>query len=297
MNRLSPGLCVVLAALVAGCGSPGAAAPRLASVASEPPPADADPPAAEPEPAGEPPTGRRGWLGVELAKAPDEPGVRVRRVVRGSPAARGGLLPGDLIQRIGGEPVTQPEDVVRLVGRRSAGERLSVSLRRGDQSRLLAVVLDPRPDDDGMMRMSYVGAPAPALQSLQTVQGSITPELSALQGKVVVLEFWASWCAVCRILVPTINDWYARYSPQGVEVLGVTTDSVGLASRSAYELKISYPVASDHSGKTSEAYGAIALPTLFVLDKRGVVRDVMVGYSSERMAQLEALIERLVAEN
>jgi peroxiredoxin len=98
-------------------------------------------------------------------------------------------------------------------------------------------------------------------------------------------------------MVPTINDWYARYSAQGVEVLGVTTDSMALASRSAYELRIAYPVASDQSGKTTEAYGATALPSLFVLDKQGIVRDVMVGYSRERLAQLEALIARLASEN
>jgi peroxiredoxin len=119
--------------------------------------------------------------------------------------------------------------------------------------------------------MTFVGAPAPALDALETVQGSVTPSLASLRGKVVVLEFWASWCTACRIMVPTINDWYARYSAQGVEVLGVTTDSMALASRSAYELRIAYPVASDQSGKTTEAYGATALPSLFVLDKQGIV--------------------------
>src|SRR5690606_28089862 len=122
-------------------------------------------------------------------------------------------------------------------------------------------------------------------------------DVSALRGKVVVLEFWASWCAVCRIMVPTINDWHARYSAQGVEVIGVTTDSVALASRTAFELRMKYPILSDHTGSTSEAYGAMALPTVFVLDKQGVVRDVMVGWSGARVMQLEALIERLVAES
>jgi peroxiredoxin len=241
--------------------------------------------------------GHRGWLGAELMAAPGEAGVRVRRIVRGSPAARAGIVAGDLIVRVDGQTVQEPAELVRRVADRPAGHRASIALRRGDVDRLLGVVLAPRPDDDGMLKLSHVGAPAPAFESLQTVQGSVTPSLAALRGKVVVLEFWASWCAVCRILVPTINDWHARFSAQGVEVLGVTTDPVGLASRSAYELRMSYPVLSDHTGKTTEAYGAMALPTLFVLDRKGVVRDVMVGYSSGRLAELEQLIERLVAEN
>lgn len=287
MKRLTAGL------LAAACASAPPPEPR----AQPGPPAAsrATPNPAEPEVVVQ--TGRRGWLGVELVKVAEEPGVRVRRVVRRSPAARAGLLAGDLIHRIDGHAVSRPEDVVRLVGARAAGERVSVALRRGSSDRLLAVVLDARPDDDGMMKMSYVGSPAPALEALESVQGSVTPTLTALHGKVVVLEFWASWCAVCRFLVPTMNDWYARFSAQGAVVLGVTTDSVGLASRTAYELRMSYPIASDHSGKTTEAYGALALPTLFVLDRKGVVRDVMVGYSQPRMAELEALIERLLAEN
>jgi peroxiredoxin len=292
-----PGAVVCAAATLAlalGCAARPNAAPQAASSkASEQPPPELGP---MPELLTDL-VGRRGWLGVELAAAPEASGVRVRRVVRGSPAARAGLLPGDLIQRIDGAAVGEPRDVVQRVGALGAGHRLSVALRRGSSERLMAVVLDARPDDDGMMQMTFVGAPAPAFEALQTVQGSTPPSLTALRGKVVVLEFWASWCAACRIMVPTINDWHARYSAQGVEVLAVTTDPVTLASRAAYELRIRYPVMSDQSGRTTEAYGALALPTLFVLDKQGIVRDVMVGYSQARLAELELLIERLVAES
>jgi peroxiredoxin len=299
MRRIGGAGLFALGVLALSCASqPTPATPQAAaskaSVEPAPGPAQEESP---PQQSEEPALGQRGWLGVELATAPGEPGVRVRRVLRNSPAARAGLLAGDLILRIDGQAVTEPADVVRRVGTRGAGARLSVALKRGSTDRMLAVVLDARPDDDGMMKMSFVGAKAPPFDSLQTVQGSVGSDVTALRGKVVVLEFWASWCAVCRILVPTINDWYARYSAQGVEVIGVTTDSVALASRTAYELRMKYPIASDDSGNTSEAYGAMALPTLFVLDKQGVVRDVMVGYSRARLTELEALIEKLVAES
>ena len=161
---------------------------------------------------------------------------------------------------------------------------------------MLQVRLGPAPDDDGVMRMRYVGAPAPALVQLQTVQGSVTPTKNALQGKVVVLEFWASWCAVCRFLVPKMNEWHDRFGMQGVEVLGVTTEPVVPAAQAASQLGMGYPIASDNSGKTTEAYRANALPTLFVLDRKGIVRDVVVGYSSDRIAHMETVIDKLVAE-
>jgi peroxiredoxin len=284
--------------VVAGCAGAREPPPRASFAALE---REMEVSVGAPVEPGEPPldTTRtvRGWLGVELvASAPEQPGVTVRDVIRNSPAEHAGLRPGDVILRVAGEAVNEADDVVRLVGNNPAGARLGVSFARGNESRMLQVRLGPAPDDDGVMRMRYVGAPAPALLDLQSVQGSVEPTKNALQGKVVVLEFWASWCSVCRFLVPKMNEWHDRFAMQGVQVLGVTTEPVVSAAQAASQLGMGYAVASDGSGKTTEAYRANALPTLFVLDRRGIVRGVTVGYSSERIAGLQELIARLVAE-
>ena len=72
--------------------------------------------------------------------------------------------------------------------------------------------------------------------------------LADYKGKWVVLNFWASWCGVCHVLAPMLNGWHDRYSAQGVTVLGVTTDPVELAGRTAGEVGMGYPLASDGSG-------------------------------------------------
>jgi peroxiredoxin len=136
---------------------------------------------------------------------------------------------------------------------------------RGDQTRLFAVLLEAAPNEDELMRKTYVGAPAPDFGALTTIQGSVTPSLPALKGRVVVLEFWASWCGVCHVLSHTLNGWHDRYSAQGVTVLGVTTDPVDLAGRTALQVGMGYPLASDGSGNMLRAYRAFALPTLFVI--------------------------------
>jgi peroxiredoxin len=100
---------------------------------------------------------------------------------------------------------------------------------------------------------------------------------------------------VCRMMVPVLNDWHSRYRAQGVEVLGVTTDPVAPAARAAYELGMAYPIASDETGRTSRAYRALAVPTLFVIDQSGTVRDVMVGYQGRKLVQMQRLVEQLVA--
>ncbi|MEB2313236.1 MAG: redoxin domain-containing protein [Sorangiineae bacterium] len=291
---------VVIATLVTvSCGGSASLAP--AATPAEPPPpalslAAPDPPE-EPEPAPGELSGAPAWLGVELATVPAGlAGVLVRGVMRGSPAATAGLAPGDRILTIDGRRVDSPAELVGLIGARAAGERAALGVRRGEAERLLAVRLAPRPSTDELMRKTYVGLPAPSLGSLKPAQGSLTPRLAALRGKVVVVEFWASWCMVCRVLAPTMNAWQRRYAGQGVELLGITTEPVERAALAASQLGMAYPIASDDTGRTSLAYRATALPTLFVIDRAGVVRDVLVGYSSARLDELQALLDRLVEE-
>jgi thiol-disulfide isomerase/thioredoxin len=243
------------------------------------------------------PAGGPGWLGVELAKREaGAPGVLVRGVMRGSPAARAGLEGGDVVMSVDGQGVGRPTELHDLIVSAGSGKRVSLGVLRGDTTRLFAVDLEQVPNDDEVMRRNYVGARAPDFGALDTVQGSVTPTLAGLSGRVVVLEFWASWCGPCHVMAPTLQGWHDRYSAQGVTVLGVTNDPMDVAGRAAGELGIGYPVARDGTGSMVRAYRAYALPTLFVIDKRGNVRDVLIGYSTPRLREIEALVKKLIAE-
>ncbi len=132
-----------------------------------------------------------------------------------------------------------------------------------------------------------VGRPAPAF-ALAVVGGAGADEhdridLSALRGRTVVLDFWASWCPPCRASVPAL-DAFASSHPEVIVVgVNVETDRRAGFVRGAHEdLGATYPTVHDEAGALQQAYGIQNLPTLLVVDGQGVVTDAHVGAVDER---------------
>jgi len=238
-----------------------------------------------------------GWLGVALsARSPDQAGAVVSNVLRRSPADAQGLQVGDIVLGINAEPVSDPEQLSQRISELGAGGRANLVVQRGADKRLFALELGRNPGFEGQLRLGFVGAPAPELAGVEVAQGEAGPTLRGLRGRVVVLEFWATWCAACRALQPTLNSWHDRYPALQAQIVSVTIDSAVQAGRDAAQLGLRYSVLSDPEGQTARLYQAFALPTLFVIDRAGVVRDVSVGYDPARLRALEATLERLIAE-
>lgn len=306
------GLGLVAALALNACGGASRSPAGPARAAAPAPPKASPPPAAltdnadalAPAPGSGEPHGRsearptqRGWLGVELsAHDPGQAGVVVEFVVPRSPADEAGVKPGDVLLRLDETPVSSPEDVKRFVAAHPVGTRLGIVLRRGSADRLFAATLAGFPEREDLYRMSFVDRPAPPLELLQTAKGSFTPTLAAQKGRVLLVEFWAPWCVACRALIPHMNQLHAAYEARGLSVLGITGDPVVRAASAAGELGMEFPIASDETGKTMRAYAARAIPAVFVIDRRGTVRDVMVGYDPVRIAKVDALVRALLAE-
>jgi peroxiredoxin len=240
------------------------------------------------------PASGRPWLGVAMESTPSG-AVLVSEVIKTSPAEKL-LQKGDSLLRADGVTLTQPSDLVGIVAKRKPGMTLAIALRRGGQERTVDVVLGTHPGEEGIARLIHVGKDAPEIDEVVGVGGAAAPRLADRKGKVVVLEFFAGWCSSCRALTPQLASWHDTFKKRGLSFVGVTSDSPDDAERIAERWKIPYVVGSDPDSKTNSKYRVSALPTLFVIDRKGVIREVLIGYDPRRREAIEKLFEQLLSE-
>lgn len=124
-------------------------------------------------------------------------------------------------------------------------------------------------------------APRLELPTLDGGQGS----LEDYRGKVVVVNFWATWCAPCEAETPRLVDWSESYADRGLAILGVDTlyqDSRAAVEAFVAEKRVSYPILLDDQSDVSRQWQATQLPRSFVIDRDGVVRFIKLGELTER---------------
>jgi peroxiredoxin len=116
------------------------------------------------------------------------------------------------------------------------------------------------------------------------------------RGKIVFLNFWATWCVPCRVEMPEMEKLYQDFRPRGFVVLAVDfRESPAQVRRFAQELKLTYPVLIDEDGSVFQAYLVRGLPATYLIDRKGLMVGRAIGlrdwYSDEARAFIRSLVE------
>ena len=121
--------------------------------------------------------------------------------------------------------------------------------------------------------------------------------LHKLKGKVVYLDFWASWCGPCRQSFPWMNEINEKYGSQGLEVLAINLDgNLSDAKKFLQENPAKFKIAYDTKAQTPKLLGVKGMPTSYLIDRQGRVVAVHVGFNPAKKSDLEAELKRVLEQ-
>lgn len=139
------------------------------------------------------------------------------------------------------------------------------------------------------------GQPAPELR-LPKADGTVV-SLAGNRGKVVLVDFWASWCGPCKASFPALDALYQELRDRGFEVIAVNVDERRTdANAFLADKPHTMSVVFDPKGTAPSAYGVTGMPTSFLIGRDGRVRFVHIGYTSKTVEAYRREIEQLLAE-
>jgi thiol-disulfide isomerase/thioredoxin len=296
MSNTSRGLVLMLSAAFAvlapvapaSAAAPSAAAGSEGSNASAKSGVQAQAPKAKPA----------AWLGVAIADVPGaelpaayapvtkEGAVRVQQVFKGTSADQAGLLEGDVILAVNKTDLAGRKTLLDTIHSKTVGDLVELRVGRNGKAFLQKMALSPRPEDMRAITQMLVGSPAPALDGKYYSGDAGT--LAQNKGKVVIVDFWATWCGPCRATMPALDALYRKYKDKGLEIIGVSSESLEELKAFQAAGKQAYPMFNDVSQLTTRQYQSYAYPTLVVIDRKGIIQRIEVG--AHPMAAIEKWI-------
>lgn len=135
------------------------------------------------------------------------------------------------------------------------------------------------------------------LQQAASASADDTLDLSAHEGKVVIVDFWASWCVPCRRSFPWLNSMYDRYGEDGLVIIGVNLDQERTAADEfLHEFPAKFSIHYDVSKELAKSYGVVAMPTSYLVGRDGAIRKTHYGFKVKKQDEYESAIVEALTE-
>ena len=245
----------------------------------------------------------QGWLGIRFQETTKEvsltlgferPLIEIQQVVNDSPAAKGGLKKGMLISHLDQRRVSDKEEFISVIQKKGAGETIAVrSISTEQKSQEWMVTLAARPSQENLQKNMLVGNASFSFEYTEYL-GREEIVFSPQKGQVVLLDFWATWCGPCLFGMPTLKNLHKKYASQGLEIVGITDESISKMHPVVKRYDLPYTLGSNPSYSAFQKYGVQSLPTAILIDKNGMIREVLIGAGHGR--DLEDKIVALLEE-
>ncbi len=220
------------------------------------------------EKAGSDDKARKPLLGVVHTQAAR--GVVIQKIMPDSAAERAGLKPGDVILSVNKIEILTTRQLFSEIQKYSAGTVVAVEYVRGTRTATLQVALGERLDSG-----SLINQRAPEF-TLPLANGKSTWTLP--KGKVVILDFWATWCGPCEGVRHALEDFKARHKTAAIEIAGITNEDMATVKTFYRNRNAPYSILIDTTNDITLKYRVAGYPTLVVVDGKGIVR--FAGFAS-----------------
>ncbi|MCX7096935.1 MAG: TlpA disulfide reductase family protein [Methylococcales bacterium] len=140
-----------------------------------------------------------------------------------------------------------------------------------------------------------VGDKAPDCE-LSALGAGQAGKLSQYKGKVVYVDFWASWCGPCAQSFPFLNELHKQLGGQGLQIVGVNMDeNADDANTFLAKIPASFPVAADASKQCAKDFDVQAMPSSYIIDNKGVVHHIHLGFRPGAADELQSTIQGLLS--
>jgi thiol-disulfide isomerase/thioredoxin len=157
-------------------------------------------------------------------------------------------------------------------------------------------------------QMLLLGEAAPEITIAKWIDQSPL-KIADLKGRVVLLDFWATWCGPCLAAFPHLRQWHEKFKARGLVILGITTyygrgeghemtrtEELGYLERFKKQYNLPYGIGITETDNNHRSYGVSAIPTAVLIDRKGVIRLLATGSGGNNETEIEAAIEKLLEE-